>query len=724
MDIKADVKSIKSLKDYFFVVPDYQREYVWKAEENVNRFLQDIFDEFNASSNRQSNYFIGNTILVQNDEQTFDVVDGQQRLTTIVIILCAVRLVLEGLKLDDEELSEQTVHLEKVVKELLYEYDFNKRKAAPRLSLQYAESKDYLDNLIFNKSFSEEYTPSIIKMKEAFEKALDFLTNDLKSPDNSVLINYIQYFLHNVQMVIIKPDNLGSALKIFETINERGVGLNAMDLLKNLLFINADRNDFEEVKHIWQEMLKGIDRCGEGDKPLRFLRYFLISRYSLGKIIREDEIYKWIITEEAQRAIKYKTNPIRFAKELKSAAGKYATFVNATKSWEADQIYPSITGIGYLTKKSSRQHLVLLLALKDNTDNAIINLLAKNIECLVFYYTVNRTLTKSYEEKFAKWAAKLRSIVEIEELREFLKDDFKKELDDELVKFNYQFANTSQGDFNPQYRIKYVFGKIEDYVRSKVNFPLAHYTFYQSQQLEHILPQKGENIPQDKFSNTYDYQNAVTKLGNLTLLEAPINQSLNFSNDISTNEWFTSKKEAYLNSTILLTRTFSEIKIGEQTAFNSFTNTALKTFDDWNAETIMERQEIFRKLILEIWKLELDVTATTQPIKPPSHTKKSESVAVGDKFIIDHPRKGIHATGIKCSADGKFLVMAGSTMALTETRSIPSGVLRLRNSCISDGTIVNGTFTRDFEFSSWSTAASFVFGSSESGPDKWKPDNS
>ena len=220
MDIKADVKSIKSLKDYFFVVPDYQREYVWKAEENVSRFLQDIYDEFNASGNSQSDYFIGNTILVENNEHAFDVVDGQQRLTTIIITLCAIRFTLGQLVLADEDLNEQKMQLEKVVVELLYEYDFKKRKPAPRLSLQYSESKDYLENLIFNKSFSEEYTPSIIKMKEAYEKALDFLNNDLKSIDDSVLINFIQYFLHNVQMVIIRPDNLGSALKIFETINK------------------------------------------------------------------------------------------------------------------------------------------------------------------------------------------------------------------------------------------------------------------------------------------------------------------------------------------------------------------------------------------------------------------------------------------------------------------------------------------------------------------------
>jgi hypothetical protein len=89
------------------------------------------------------------------------------------------------------------------------------------------------------------------------------------------------------------------------------------------------------------------------------------------------------------------------------------------------------------------------------------------------------------------------------------------------------------------------------------------------------------------------------------LLEAPINQSLNFSNDISTNAWFDVKKKAYLNSNIFLTRTFSEIKIGEKTAFNGFATEKLKTFSEWDMTMVAERQEIIKKLISDIWKFEV-----------------------------------------------------------------------------------------------------------------------
>ncbi|RYX87140.1 DUF262 domain-containing protein [bacterium] len=601
MEIKAEVKSIEQLKDYFFVVPDYQREYVWTGDVHVSRFLQDISDEFSPTGRKQSNYFIGSTIIVKRDDGAYDVVDGQQRLTTIVISLCAIRDTLKNLNVAEDELRTVKDELFKVVKELLYKYDISTKRHTPRLLLQYLESKDYLNNLISEKPFTEATTPSIKKMIEAYETVKDYLA-ELNVSSDELLLNFISYFLANVEMVIIRPDDLGSALKIFETINERGVGLNAMDLLKNLLFSHAKDDEFEIIKNTWREMLKALDESKEGDKPLRFLRYFLMARYHNG-IIREDEIYKWMISPTGKEKIKYQVDPISFVKELKVAAITYASFIKATNSWDADPNFPNITGIGYLSKKTSRQHLVLLMALPNNSAIELTNLLAKNIESLVFYYAVNRTLTKSYESLFANWANKLRLIKSLESLKEFLRDDFNKELVEQQSKFDSQFANKSQGDLNPQYRIKYILGKIEEYIRQKVNFPSANFLFYQNQQLEHILPQTGMNIPQNEYPQPYDYSNTVHRLGNLTLLEAPINQSLNYSNDISSNDWFDVKRAAYLNSNILITRTFSQIQIGEQTRFNGFATERLKTFATWNITSVNERQEIIKSLIQDIWKL-------------------------------------------------------------------------------------------------------------------------
>ena len=131
MEIKAEVKSITKLKDYFFIVPDYQREYVWKVDDQVEQFLIDIENEFEPKSDNQKSYFIGSIIIVENNGK-FDVIDGQQRLTTIILSLCAFRDMLRPLELD----KKQEKYL-KTIEELLSDFDINTYESKLLLELQY-----------------------------------------------------------------------------------------------------------------------------------------------------------------------------------------------------------------------------------------------------------------------------------------------------------------------------------------------------------------------------------------------------------------------------------------------------------------------------------------------------------------------------------------------------------------------------------------------------------
>src|SRR5690606_31142693 len=129
---------------------------------------------------------------------------------------------------------------------------------------------------------------------------------------------------------IIRSENLSSALKIFETINQRGAGLNAMDLVKNLLFSEADEADFQKIKDLWKDIVFNLQTCKEDNSPLRFLRYFLMARYHNG-ILREDDIYKWIISPEGKKATNYEHKPLEFAKELVKISKRYSELVIATE---------------------------------------------------------------------------------------------------------------------------------------------------------------------------------------------------------------------------------------------------------------------------------------------------------------------------------------------------------------------------------------------------------
>src|SRR5690606_28744595 len=350
MEIKAEVKSITKLKDYFFLVPDYQREYVWKPDDQVEQFIIDIDNEYEPNPQLQKSYFIGSIIIVENKGK-FDVIDGQQRLTTVVLSLCAFRDLLKPLELD----SKQKKYLQ-TIEELLSDFDITTDETKLRLELQYEESKDYLSKLIQEGKYEDDETPSIKKMKQAYDRLHTHYTGYLKEGLES-LISYARYFLTKIELVVIESENLSSALKIFETINQRGTGLNAMDLVKNLLFSEAREAEFGQIKDTWRKIIDHLERCDEGQSPLRFLKYFLVARYHKG-ILREDEIYKWIISKEGKQALDYGNSPLKLAKEMERVAARYSDLVKATEYFGDGSRFPHVSHIGFINKYRSRQHLV------------------------------------------------------------------------------------------------------------------------------------------------------------------------------------------------------------------------------------------------------------------------------------------------------------------------------------------------------------------------------
>ena len=141
--------------------------------------------------------------------------------------------------LHQRELNEEQKKILDKIENLLFEYDLETGKDNVRLELQYPESKDYLNKLIDNVDFFGEITPSIARMEEAYSTIKDFYAIKI---NNSIekTINHIRYFLTKVEIVKIVSENLSSALKIFETINQRGMGLNAMDLIIFYLVIQMN----------------------------------------------------------------------------------------------------------------------------------------------------------------------------------------------------------------------------------------------------------------------------------------------------------------------------------------------------------------------------------------------------------------------------------------------------------------------------------------------------
>jgi len=602
MKIDADVFSIKDLDKYYFVVPDYQREYVWEADKHIYQFLVDIDEEFDVHAIEQQSYFLGSIIIVKKDNK-YDVIDGQQRLTTIVLCLCAMRNILESLN-NKEPLSRMSSNMLDITKNWLYTFDMRAETTMPRLELQYDDSNGYLDTMIQKLKYENEVTSSIDKMKKAYDRILEHFESYVQQ-DIKIFEKYVKYFLTSVNIVVIESDNLGSALKIFETINQRGAGLNAMDLVKNLLFSKAKDYDFEIIKAKWKQITTDLQSCDEGDKPLRFLRYFMIARYHNG-IIREDGLYSWIISKEGKQKLQYEDRPLYLVNEMAIASKRYSYLVQATNndSHEAGiNKYPNVVNIGYINKQRSRQHLILLMALDLNCDDEVINYLAQQIESFLFFANTLRMQTKNYEKRFTDWAIKLRGKDTVVEVAGFVDEAMTPFLRVYLSDFKSNFLQVKHYDYNPQYRERYVLGCLNTEISKQAGLTPLSQENIQKLQIEHILPQTLTNLDVSNEFNEEERDKYTAMLGNTTLLESQINQAINNHNDLST-DWFGMKQAEYIHSSFVLTKLLNdEYTIGKNTGLNRLKNKLNFQFDRWTKASIEQRQKILMELALDHWQL-------------------------------------------------------------------------------------------------------------------------
>lgn len=599
MEVKAQVHTIAKLKDYHFLVPDYQREYVWRADDQVEQFLADIGEEFEPGAKEQTSYFIGSIIIVKNGSK-YDVIDGQQRLTTTVLAMCALRDLLKGQQLD----STQTQYFQ-TIQSWLSSFDMEANKVQVRLELQYEESKDFLLRLIQGQPTPSEDTTSIRRMREAYWRIKQHLQQRL-SVSLEALAEYARYFLTKIDLVVIESENLSGALKIFETINQRGAGLNAMDLVKNLLFSKACETDFTRIKEKWKTLTGHLQRAGEGDSPLRFLRYFLMARYYPG-ILREDELYKWIISADGKRNLRYEEAPLELATELEKGARRYADLVHATELQRDGGDYPAVTRIGLMNKIKSRQHLILLLALDHTASPNAVNYLAEQIESFLFYTNTLGILTKSYERQFSLWAGTLRGLTDEAEIARVVDATMRPYLRERLSELRQRFLSLRDGDYHPLYRLRYVLGRMENTLLAQCNSPQKGLDFINDLQIEHILPKtpRDGRIPVELAANRTEYDGHVYRLGNVTLLESVINQAVNNFNDLE-GPWFAAKQRAYVNSAVLSTQLLDpNFSIGVNTAvtrLSALPSTNFRT-TKWDDQAIQQRQTALLELALDTWTL-------------------------------------------------------------------------------------------------------------------------
>ena len=572
----------------FYAVPDYQREFVWQSEQ-VEQLLTDVIGELTDDlSSDAPEYFIGSIVVCPRDDGVFDLIDGQQRMTTLFLILCAIRDRTTVLKEKPSGALASQIAAEAV--DVL-----GRSKFRYRLDLQYEDSGDVPLRIAEGTSDGTHSvkTRSATNIQNAYDVALNVLEREFKNI--SGVLSFYGYLTNKVRLIRIQTEDVAKALKVFETINDRGVGLDSMDLLKNLLFMKANRHQFDRLKNIWKNLQDTLYTMNE--KPLRFLRYFILSRYKIRvsrNVLREDETYGWFSSHEQQCG--YGEDPISFAEELLSAAKDYHKF------WKEDvgpsgAKSPELQSLRLFAGGATRQHLILLLAGR-HLSKKLFDQLVRHVEDILFVSFIIGESSKDLERIFVRWAGKLRETNDKSDLDQFITKYLTPAKVERSKRFGAAFQILYAYDVQ-KYRLRYILAKLAQDVDLKAYDDienkkwLIHYM--NGFEIEHIFPQQPSKSAEAEFGD-YDDEYIAERLGNLVLVEKPINASLG-------NKPYSKKRPVYPESQLLLTRSLSKRpKVGTNTKIDRAV-AELKPFETWNEGAVIDRQELLTTLGHTVWRL-------------------------------------------------------------------------------------------------------------------------
>lgn len=586
-----DLTISQILKD-FYTVPDFQREYVWEREQ-VEKLLQDILDEFYDEDGKiidGPEYFLGSIVACKDKaDSLFQLIDGQQRLTTIYLILCAAR---DGLKLSGEE---PTRVLLGQISDVYSDSKTGEDVERQRLTLQYEDSDGILEKIVTVRQSLDslpETTKSVKKILAAYRDIRDFYRVNLQN-DPGKIKKFLVAFTNRIKLIRILTPNIANALKVFETINDRGMGLNAMDLLKNLLFMKTDNRYYPKLKERWKKLIDTLDRCQE--KPLRFLRYYIMAHHQIDyhRGIREDEIYQWFVNNTSACGID--ADPINFANELINCAEAYAFFSESKNSQGVSNRY--LRNLALLGG-ALRQHYILLLAGR-NLLGDLFDRLCRSIENLLFCYIITREQSKTLERNFARWALELGRIKDEQALNVFLDKNMEAEMAKRNSQFDFAFSELNQASIQ-QYRMRYILAKLTQFIEENAwgNPKFTELDGYMdsSVHVEHILPQQPEEDVLNGFDKTAKYHDYKIMLGNLTLLEKTINTSIS-------NRGYAEKCPGYRQSSFLLTKSLTEKPhVGSNTQLNRAVENLIQ-FDAWDSRSIETRQKMLAGIAKKTWDM-------------------------------------------------------------------------------------------------------------------------
>ncbi len=561
--------------DIKYLIPEYQRPYSWdclgKSDKNnqINTMWDDLFSYFNENQDRNE-YFFGSMVLIEKENREYEVLDGQQRVTSLNILFAAIKCFFIRVKNSNENIIQYKNNSDKIrfdkfienaineIDKLLYNIESWGLIPEKKLKIEKFNGFDY-DNVLklslecTSKTELETTNATNEQKIIAFRyfNNRDYFINQLISefcPDNKfteenakILNKFVAFLKNRVSIVRIKTPNFNCAYQIFEILNNRGLPLSNKDLLRNFIIKEFDKLRVNpEFKNIY---------------PSERWNY-LDHNY----LLDNDFISRWV---ESKKASQQKYSAFNNLQEMYNDKNFYCDDLNTPKiiklfndiQFDLEN-YTVIKNNSISNNKlrnkllfllhagNERYTLNLLLALfrtlpiSENNETQLIDFITEYEKYILL--TISHRFSSSPIYKAITYLNKneLASAKQVftennnaEELRNIIDGEIWDNADAKLLILKYLLIVDSQ--------------IVDDVVEQKINI--------EKTTLEHIIPQnpeKGSNWLSDfskSFRKEYTY-----KLGNFTLITQSLNSSAN-------NHDFLIKKKDYKKTKLAITQNLTNL---------------------------------------------------------------------------------------------------------------------------------------------------------------------
>lgn len=583
-----------------YAIDYYQREYKWQQKQ-VAELLDDLatrFLESHEPGNERSSvaeyghYFLGSIIISDKDGQKF-IIDGQQRLTTLTLLLIFLHH-----RLDDSEQKGQ-------IAELIFSHKYGKRS----FNLDIPERAACMEALYKGEEFAEQDPPeSIANIRARHAELEDLFPEDLAG---DALPYFVDWLVENVHLVEITAYSDEDAYTIFETMNDRGLSLTPADMLKGYLLANiTDSEKRTQASRVWKERVQALAELGK-DEDADGIKSWLRSQYA--QSIRErkrgaapqdfdligTEFHRWVRDHANVLGLRAS---VEFARFIERDFAFYGYWYERLRR-AAEILTHGLECVHFNAQHNfTLQFPVLLAPLRAEDDEATalrkVRVVAAYLDILIHRRIWNLRAIDYSTMQYAMFLV-MRDIrgKSASELARMLKDRFDAETAPDFATngaFRLHGMNGRQ--------IHRLLARMTDYVETGSGLASRYDEYAQrgkkGYEIEHIWADHPERH-QDEFGHPSEFQEYRNRIGGLLLLPKSFNASYG---DLPYSE----KRKHYAGQN-LLAKSLHEGAYDHNPGFKRFIQESglpFRAHAEFKKADLDARQTLYRKLAERIWNPE------------------------------------------------------------------------------------------------------------------------